>query len=70
LFFQGLQAFFETPDARLGLGFIQIALGVTINQPRNPLAHLGDVLLDLGDLGRSRRRLNGIEAALIFLRYA
>ena len=68
LFFQGLQAFFETPDTGLGLGFVEITFRVTINQPRNPLAYLGNALLDLRDLGLSRRHLNGIETALIFRR--
>jgi hypothetical protein len=68
LCFQGLPAFFATPDARLGCGFVQIALGVTSDQPRNPLAHLGDLLLDLSDLGLTRWKLYSLQAALLFRR--
>ena len=57
LCFEGLQPFFEPADARFGFGFIEITFGIAINQARNALAQLRDLLVQPGRIGLTRRCL-------------
>ena len=60
VFLQCLEPFLPTADTRLRLGRVDIALGITVDQPRHAVRELLHRLLDEGALGLPWRRVKGL----------
>jgi hypothetical protein len=64
---QRLKPFFEVPDTRFGFAFLQVTLGVSVNQARDAISYLRNLLFQQIDIGCSRQYLHRIQPSLVFI---